>query len=180
MEEYKGNSNKSKELSEQPTLKKVATSKKFLRLLLVENVPDLRKFIMDEVVRPGICKLVNTYIGNDKHTTNNSNEVRVSYKDYSTSKNSGPTVSSSSYWTDTEEIEFNTYGDAKIILDAMDDMLSRFKKVRVADMYDLCHLVSPHTAYRYGWYDIRSARIIQNRHSGRYVIEMPRAVPIFD
>lgn len=174
-------SDKSKELSGQPTLKKVATSKKVLGLLFAEDIPDLRKFIMDEVIRPGICKLVNTYIGGDRHTTSGkSNEVRVSYKDYTTSQSSGVTASTSSYWTNTEEIEFNTYGDAKIVLDAMDDLLSRFKKVRVADMYDLCHLVSPHTAYRYGWYDIRSARIIQDRRSGKYIIEMPRAVPIFD
>ena len=58
----------------------------------------------------------------------------------------------------------------------MDEMLDRFKVVTVLDMYDAAGKTAPYTADKYGWSDLREAKVVPVR--GGYVVKLPRAYPI--
>ena len=73
-------------------------------------------------------------------------------------------------------IVFNSRGDAEAVLMSMDELISQYEVVRVADLYDLAGITGDYTDYRYGWTDIRSARIERVRDG--YIIRMPKALPL--
>ncbi len=82
--------------------------------------------------------------------------------------------------TSYEDVSFETRGEAEEVLSAMDDLLATYQLVRVADLYDLAGLSCDYTDNNYGWTDISSARVELSRVSNRYVIRMPRPMPIMN
>ena len=75
-----------------------------------------------------------------------------------------------------EDVVVPTRGEAEMILDRMDELISVYKVASVADLYDLAGVSSKYTDNKYGWTDIRGAEVIFSR--GEYVIKMPRACPL--
>ena len=58
----------------------------------------------------------------------------------------------------------------------MDELISSYRVVSVADFYDLAGITPEYTDNKYGWTDIRSANIVRVRDG--YMIKLPRAVPL--
>lgn len=58
----------------------------------------------------------------------------------------------------------------------MDELISTYKIVSVADFYDLVGVTGNWTDNKYGWSDIRSASIVHVRDG--YMIKLPRPLPI--
>lgn len=80
---------------------------------------------------------------------------------------------------DLDAITLRTRGEAETVLYAMDEAVSRYGFVTVGDVFDLSGVSTvdiPHTAYKYGWTDIRPATVVPTR--GGFTFRFPKYVPI--
>lgn len=76
-----------------------------------------------------------------------------------------------------EDIVYPTYGDADAVLTTMEDIISRFKVVSIADMFDLADVSTDNYQYgKYGWTDLRDARI--KSIGDGFVIVLPKAIQL--
>lgn len=74
---------------------------------------------------------------------------------------------------DYSEIIFKNRGDAESVLFAMDDIIDQFGVVSVGDLYDISEVSTEnHMVNKYGWSDIRDAKVIRVRKG--YVIDLPK------
>lgn len=71
------------------------------------------------------------------------------------------------------ELIFDTYGDAQLVLDKMDEILADSGEVSIADMYEAADRSCPFTYTYYGWTNTASAKIVSD--SDGYWIKMPKA-----
>lgn len=80
-----------------------------------------------------------------------------------------------------EEDETKTArGQAIAARDALDEILDRFHKVYVADLYDVCELPTPpHTANNYGWTNLRGMEVVKtNIPDTPWALKMPKPTQI--
>ena len=67
-------------------------------------------------------------------------------------------------------------GEAEEVLARMDELISTYGIVTVADFYDMCGITCDYTANKYGWTNIRNAQVVRVRDG--YMIKMPKSMPI--
>lgn len=195
MEEYKPNSYKSKkEQDEKREVKAVVTGKtktkkksgltKFADIFIQEDIANVKSFIITDVLIPTGKKLISDivesilYPGGNGGRKTASPASRVQYTSYNTisSDRSRRDHGAVRRTYEYDDIVFETRGDAETVLMGMDEILSQYGIVRVADMYDLANVTGTFTDNNYGWSDIRSARVERIRDG--YVIKLPRAMAI--
>ena len=161
--------------------------RKLTDIFISEDVSNVKNYILFDVVVPALKKAIYDLVvgtldmslygghGSGKRPTAD----RVSYRDYNDisrrdnrSYDSTRTNSGYSY----DDIVLETRGEAEAVLSRMDEIMEEYEIVRVADLYDLVGVSCEHTDNKYGWTNIRNAKIVRV-HDG-YKIEMPRALPI--
>lgn len=160
--------------------------RKLTDVFISEDVHNVKSYIIFDVLVPSIKKAIYDIVVNSLDMSlfggrggKRPTADRVSYNDYGASSRRSDRSSSSdrsgrvrSY----DDLIFNTYADAKAVLDKMDDIMDAYGIVRVADLYEMADITPDYTANNYGWTDIRSAEIVSVRDG--YLIKMPRALPI--
>lgn len=133
-------------------------------------VPSLKK-----VIQQTITDSTDILLYGDSRNRNASSipASRVSYRSYydSNQRNIQPRYSNSRAMPNYTNIVLQTRGDAEIVLNQMDDVIDRYKVVRVADLYDFVGLTSNYTDNNYGWTDLRSAEIV--RQADGYLLRLP-------
>ena len=67
-------------------------------------------------------------------------------------------------------------GEADAVLSRMDEIMEEYDIVRVADLYDLVGITGDYTDNKYGWTNIRDAKVVRVRDG--YKIQLPRAMPL--
>ena len=201
MEEYKSNSHKSKEEQKSPPterqkldkivngtvkVKKKSELTKFAEIFLPEDISNIKKYILMDVLVPAIKNTIEDIITNGTRMLlrgeigvrkGSSTASSISYNRYYDQKrygdsNSVQTRSGYSY----NEIILETRGEAEEILTRMDELIDTYGLVRVADLYDLVGVSGNYTDNKYGWTNIRNAKIVRVRDG--YMIELPKALPI--
>jgi len=75
-----------------------------------------------------------------------------------------------------EDIVIPVRAEAEEVLDQMFEMLSKYEVVSVADLYGLCGVEGTYTDERYGWENLRGARI--QRVQNGYLLDLPRPEPL--
>ena len=200
--EYKSNSNISKERQkEEKNMEKRAEKvvkgnvstkpkNKFNKLageIISEDAKNVKSYVLGEVLIPTIKKAISDIITNgidiilygETRGSRRNDKIydRVSYrKFYANDDDLRPrlrtTINSYSY----NDIKFDCRSDAEEVLDRMDELMSTYGLVRVADLYDLVGDSGNYTDNMYGWFNIRNAEIVRVRDG--YKIRLPRAVPI--
>lgn len=78
-----------------------------------------------------------------------------------------------------DPVIFSERGKAELVLIRLLDTLDEYGRVSVADLYDISEIdpeLIPHTANRYGWMDLRSAKVVSDGEG--YIIKLPRALAI--
>lgn len=201
MEEYKSNSHKSKEEQKSPPterqkldkivngtvkVKKKSELTKFAEIFLPEDISNIKNYILMDVLVPAIKNTIEDIITNGTRMLlrgeigvrkGSSTASSISYNRYYDQKrysesNSVQTRSGYSY----NEIILETRGEAEEILTRMDELIDTYGLVRVADLYDLVGVSGNYTDNKYGWTNIRNAKIVRVRDG--YMIELPKALPI--
>jgi hypothetical protein len=77
-----------------------------------------------------------------------------------------------------DEIIIPTRNEAEEVLDRMHDILSKYESVTVADLYELTGVSSAHTDHKWGWTDLRGARVGRVRGQGGYLLDLPAPEPL--
>lgn len=203
MEEYQSNSFKSKEpqkvVEEPRKVEKIVTGEvkvkkktglgRFFSAFFTEDAPKIKEFVLSDVIIPSAKKAITDIVKNgidmviygaDARNRNVSSPVtKISYKNYSSYSNPNagfrqPTARTTYSY---DEIIFSNRGEAEMVLSEMDEIISKYGFVKVADYYDLVGTSGSHTDNNYGWTDLRSAQVYR-LGNGEYTIKLPRALPI--
>lgn len=195
MEEYKSNSHKSRErakaelpekkvekiVSGSVKTKKKSGINKLAGIFVPEDVDNVKSYILEDVVVPAVKDIildaVKAVLGVKSPSGRRSSASKVSYRKYyeDPAQESRRNYNIQGY--DFDDIFFTTRAEAENVLTAMDEIVSSYRIVSVADYFDLVGVDSPWTANSYGWTDnIRNARVVNARDG--YTIKFPRATPI--
>lgn len=197
MEEYVGNSNRSKlEKEEEHKLEKVTTGSvktkkksgisKVANALISEDANNVKSYILMDVLIPSLKKAVSDIITNgiemllygETSGKRRDRADKVSYGSYY-SKDRDRDMrdryrSRSTY--EYDDIVLDTRGEVERVIDRLEDSLEEYGTVSVGDLYDLVGITGSYTDYKYGWTDLRSARAERVRDG--YLIKLPRALPL--
>ena len=162
--------------------------RKLADLFISEDAGNVKNYIFLDVIVPAVKKAIYDLVvgaldmslyGGRGGSGRRSTADKVSYRDYnsvsrrdSRSYESARTTSGYSY----DDIVLETRGEAEAVLSRMDEIMEEYEIVRVADLYDLVGITGEHTDNKYGWTNIRNAKIVRVRDGWK--IEMPRALPI--
>lgn len=202
MQDYKPNSHRFREEQKQlaPVEKKkvekvvkgsVKTKKKgsiskISDVLISENANNVKSYILMDVLVPTVKKAIvdivtdavnMVFLGGTGRSKTTSSSNYISYNRLSEPRdryNSSAPRTSSRF--DYENIVFASRVDAEAIIEQMNDIISSYGFVTVADLYDMADLSHPYTSNDYGWASIVSAAVIHVRDG--WVIKLPKARPI--
>lgn len=202
MEEYKSNSHKSREQRELDTSekkiekvisgnvksKKKSGMQKFADVFISEDASNVKSYILMDVLIPAVKKAISDIVtngidmflyGETGRTKKNSMASKVSYRSYYEKENERrrdySTISARNGYS-YDDIILENRGEAENVLNSMDELISTYGLVSVADLYDLVGITSDYTDNKYGWTDIRNAAIIRVRDG--YLIKLPKALPL--
>ena len=68
-------------------------------------------------------------------------------------------------------------GEAEEVFSKMQDLISEYGLVSVADFYDIVGIKGNYTDNRYGWTNIRNAEAVRLRDRS-YLLKLPKAMPL--
>lgn len=104
------------------------------------------------------------------------NQTSVSYKNYYERDNRDERYSERKRPYNYDEIVIDNRGEAEEVLARMDELIDVYGTVSVADFYELVGASGSYTDNKYGWTNIRDARVVRTRDG--YIVKLPRAVPL--
>ena len=194
MEDYKSNSNKQYDDKkvEQVVVGKVRRKKKsdlrkMTDVFVSEDINNVKSYVVLDVLVPSIKKVISDVVtngidmilyGESGGTKKNSNSYRVSYRNYSDKNDRkidySRNTSRNNY--NFDDVVLDSRGEAEDVLMSMDDLISRYGMVTVADLYDLIGVTGNYTDNKYGWTDIRNASVVRIRDG--YILKLPKVLPI--
>lgn len=177
-----------KVVSGKAKIKKKSQARKVADSIMAENATSVGSYILSDVIIPSFKKLITDMVkdgiemllwGGTKRESDKSrhNVGYVSYNKYS-SRRDEPYRSDyrrDSRRSNYEEIVLETRGDAEEVLITMEDLIDRYGFVSMAELYELVDLPGEHTDFKYGWDNLRSARVVRVRDG--YVLDLPRPKP---
>ena len=201
MEEYKSNSHKSKEnqkgsipekkvekvIAGTAKSKKKSEIRKFTDVFISEDVNNVKSYILLEVLVPAIKKAISDIVtngidmilyGETGKTKSNSTASKISYRSYYDGRNGRRDYSAirTKISYNYDDIIFDNRGEAEDVLSRMDELISTYGLVSVADLYDLVGVTGNYTDNKYGWTNIRSASVIRVRDG--YMLKLPKVLPL--
>lgn len=208
MEEYKSNSNKSREKAEkqlpaeEPKVGKVISGtakpkkksgvQKFADVFIAEDISNVKSYILNDIIIPTIKRVLYDSFtdgldmilngsGNRRHGRREG--TRYSYdKAYTRASYQRDRRDESTVRArsgfDFDNILFQNRGDAERVLMELEELISQYEIASVQDLYSAADLSCPYTYNNYGWTDLRSADVVRARDDEGYYIKLPRALPI--
>ena len=198
MNEYQGNSHKSKEEASREVapakkVQQVAAGKprrinevrKLADAFITEDVHSVKDYIIQEVLLPAAKKAISEMVssgidmllyGEAKSKNRSRYESRVSYTNYYVREpDYDRGTRTRSRGDDYDDIILDTRREAEEVLDRMQDLIDNYGMVSVADLYDLVGINGSYTDNKYGWTHLRSADVQRVRDG--YLLKLPKALP---
>jgi len=201
MEEYKPNSHKYKEDQNRSSpekkvekviagtvkSKKKSEIRKFTDVFISEDIDNVKSYILLDVLIPAIKKAISDIVtngidmilyGETGKIKSNSTASKVSYRSYYDGRNGRRDYSAirTKISYNYDDIIFDNRGEAEDVLSRMDELISTYGLVSVADLYDLVGVTGNYTDNKYGWTNIRNASVIRVRDG--YMLKLPKALPL--
>ncbi len=196
--EYPSNSHKSREQEENsptPRVEKVIVGevkkpkksffKKILGIFISDDIEDVKSHVIFNIVIPAIKHTISdavdvALLGEDgqrkpatKSYTNYSGRYISDDRDRDRRERERYNVRDA---YEVDDIILDNYGDADLVLDALNDRIERYGMATVADLYDALGVTAKHTDYNYGWNSLRTAKIVRVRNG--YLLDLPRVIPL--
>ena len=192
MAEFKNNSEKKSDEKEKRVDRPIAQGKAkkkndFQRIagnIIADDLTNIRDNIVNEVtniVRRSLYDIGMNMLGQLLFKGNvpgksKSRASRISYDKYYDSYDDKPEQRRSRSGYDYDDICLDSKEEAEDVLDRMEDLISRYGDVKVADLYELVGMQTKHTDYNYGWYNLSTAKTIFTREG--YLLKLPRPKPL--
>lgn len=174
--------------------KKKSEIQKFADTFVSEDAANVKAYILQDVIIPAAKRILDDVIVGSLRMFlygerggsgggNRSNASKVSYRSYyeresdrDRRRDSGANRVRSGF--EYDDIEFEYRGDAEAVLTEMENIIEQFDMVSVGDLYDLADVsTSNYAVNRYGWTNLATAQIARTRN-GKYIIKLPRAMPL--
>lgn len=200
MENYKSNSIRSKEAAQNEAVerkkmekvvsgnvktKKQGEVKRFANSLISDDVVNVKSYILSDVLAPLIKDAITSAVKNTvdmifygsvrSDNSRRGGGMRPSYRDYYEREDTRSRRARANTYS-FNDVEFDNIADAEQVLDEMLEACDRYGIVSVSDFYDLAGVPSDFTDCKYGWTDLRNARV--ERSHGMYIIRLPRALAL--
>lgn len=169
--------------------KKKSSIVRLADVFLPEDVTSVREYVIKDVIIPKIRDMLHdigaeawdSFWGISGRSTRGT-ATRVTYTSYDKYSRQGrrdiSDQSPRQSRIDYDDIVFSSRGDAESVLDRMGELCDQYNCVSVADMYELADVSNDnYTLNKYGWTDIRDAKIIR-LGGGGYSIKMPKAIQL--
>ena len=190
-QEYKPNSNRSKELQPKRVEKvisgtakvKESGSRKLMDAFISEDAATAKSTIFLDVIVPAVKKLFVDIIetgldvvlyGGSGRVKSGPKTGKVSYNGY---YNKPDTSRQRDYRSPVKgeysDVLLETRGEADNVLFQLGELIDQYDVASIADLYDLVGLTANFTDQKYGWTDIRNAQIIRMREG--YLLKLPKA-----
>ncbi len=198
MKDYRKNSDKAKKEAEQQNTsekkvtqvakgsvktKKKSGFRKLVDAFIQEDATTVKNYIWNEVLVPAVKKTFSDTVtnaldmflwGKNGGRRPRGAAERVSYRSYydrPSSSYRSPDSRQKSY--DYDDVILDSREEADEVLARMEELLTDYKVVSVADFYDLVGITGKTTDNNYGWTDLRNAAVVRDRDG--YLIKLPRA-----
>lgn len=169
-------------------VKKKSEIRKFSDVFLADDIGDVGRFIVSDVVIPTVKNLFYDVIESslkmalfgDRGRTKRSGRTgeyvsydRMSRRDDRNYRDEPVVRSRYSY----NDIVLDTRGEAEDVLSQMDAIIENYDgMVSVADLYDLVGHTGDYTDHKYGWTNLRNAEVVRVRDG--YMLKLPKAIPL--
>lgn len=195
--EYPSNSHKSREQTEEnsttPRVEKVIVGevkqpkksylKKFIGLFISDDIEDVKSHVIFNIVIPAIKHAISDAVdvallgenGRKKPTTKSYTNYSGRYISDDRDRRERERYNVRDAY-EIDDIILDNYGDADLVLDALNDRIEEYGMATVADLYDALGVTAKHTDYNYGWNSIRTAKIVRVRNG--YMLDLPRVIPL--
>lgn len=199
---YPANSKKSKEEGQpqKPLIEKVTTgqvhqrkptlSSRISSSFVAEDSGSVGQYIIMDVLLPAAKNMISDAIsqGIDRLLFGDSRPRRSESRPGYTSYNRVSSRPTNNYEARREisrqdranhnfgQIILETRGEAEDVIDRLRDLISNFQEAKVADLYDLIGLTGTFTDDRWGWTDLRDAKVRPVR--GGYLLILPPTEPL--
>lgn len=159
--------------------------RKLTDVFISEDAANVKNYILMDVIVPAVKKAIyDLVVGTldislygGKGSGKRPSADKISYRDYnSMSRQDNRDMQRSHSVYSYDDIIFSSRGEAEAVLSRMDEIMDEYRMVRVADMYELAGVSGDYTDNKYGWTNIRDAKIVKV-YDG-YKIDMPRAIAL--
>lgn len=198
MEKYESNSHKSKAEQQKKKVEKVVAGtvrtkkkseiKKFADIFVAEDMSSVKSYIFEDVLIPTIKRTISDIItngldillyGEAGRTKKHSSASKISYRSYYERENDRRrdyTAARIRNGYEFEDVILDSRGEAEEVLSRMDELVSTYNIVSVADFYELVGISGNYTDNKYGWTETRNMAVVRVRDG--YMIKMPKALPL--
>lgn len=202
MDEYKPNSHKSKTetalVEREKKVEKVVHGavktkrkgemSKIRDVFISEDATNVKSYILMDVLVPAIKDAIEDIITNGIRIIlrgeagarkNGSKSSTVSYSSYYDSRKNDRFSSDNRVRTgySFDDIILESRGEAEEVLTRMEEIIDNYDGVAsVADLFDLVGITGDYTDNKYGWTNLRNARVERVREG--YILKLPKALPI--
>ena len=164
-------------------VKKKSEAHKLANIFISEDAGNVGSYIFTEILVPAIKKAISDVFTNGidmllygESRSKKKNQTSVSYKNYYERDNRDERYSERKRPYNYDEIVIDNRGEAEEVLARMDELIDVYGTVSVADFYELVGASGSYTDNKYGWTNIRDARVVRTRDG--YIVKLPRAVPL--
>lgn len=159
---------------------------KFADIFISADVDNVKSYLVNEMLVPTVKRAILGALdmvlngGTTDYGRSNSTRPKVSYSSYYDDPRDRDNRPRAQSRLDYDDIVFPNRGDAEAVLREMRAIISRYRIIAVADLYDLAGIAPPYTSNRYGWTNLDNAEVIRVRDGNGYgyIIKLPRAMPI--
>lgn len=161
------------------TARKKPLGKKLVNLFISEDIPNIKDYILYEVLIPTIRTTVVDTIKNSTDMlffgkVQGKNSGQKSYTSYSSySRDDRPRYAKVARSFEVEDVMFETRSDAEEVLANLKDLIRRYRCASVADLYEASGVQgNGYTDRDWGWFNLDNVRVVNFR--GDWVIDLPR------
>lgn len=134
------------------------------------------KDMMYEAVKEGFARAIFGDSSRGRSSGSSSggrSSAFTNYSGYSKTRNDRPSSSSNDRTEDFADISFEHRGDAEAVIDQLVMIIEEYEFATVADLYECADRTPPFTAGKYGWTNLKEARV--ERDKGGYYLNLPKA-----
>lgn len=167
--------------------KKKGEMRKFKDVFISEDASNVKSYIIMDVLIPAAKKAISDIVrdgidmilyGEPKGRKSGTSASYVSYRSYSDRDRHDYRERDRKYRASyqPDDIILETRGEAEDVLLRMNEIIDNYEVVSIADLNDLVGIRGQYTDNRYGWSNIRNARVTHVRDG--YLLELPRATVI--
>lgn len=163
--------------------KKKSGFRKFVDGFITEDSESIKSYVVKDVIIPGVKKAISDVVdtilfGGGGSRRGGGTGSKVSYSSYydrgRTYRAESGTTTRHGYSYD--DIVIDDYAEANEVLNQLCEMIDTYEIATVADLYDLVGITRGYTDNKYGWTNLRNAKVVRVRDG--WMLDLPKALPI--